>query len=51
MVEAVAAERGERVNTFCESRPAQGEHDLKLWGELNHGSRAQQTEAQSFDLC
>jgi len=50
-VEAVEAQRGKGINTFAEVDRLIGEHDVELWRELDHGSRAQQTEAQGFEVC
>jgi len=38
-VEAIAAECGERINTFAEIYGVVSEHNLKLWRKLNHDSR------------
>ena len=35
-VEAVEAQRGERINAFAKIHWLIGEHDGELWGELNH---------------
>ncbi len=35
-VEAVEAQRGERINTFAKIHWLIGEHDGELWRELNH---------------
>ncbi len=50
-VEPVATEGGEGINAFAEIHRLISEHDLELWRELDHGSRAQQTEAQGFEMC
>lgn len=46
----VATQRGQGIDAFAEVDRLIGEHDLKLWRELDHGSRAQQTQAQGCEL-
>ncbi len=49
-VETIAAECGKAINTFAEVNRLVSEHDGELWRELDHGSRAQQSEAQGFEV-
>jgi hypothetical protein len=42
-VETIAAERGERINAFAEIYGVVGEHDGKLWRELDHGLGAKKS--------
>ncbi len=44
-VEPVPTQRGKGIDTFAEVDRLIGEHDVELWRELDHGSRAKQTEA------
>lgn len=50
VVEAVAAQRGERINAFAKVDRLISEHDLKLWGELDHDSRTKKGLAEGFEL-
>ena len=43
VVKAVAAKRGERINAFAKVDRLIREHDLELWGKLDHGSGAQKS--------
>lgn len=50
VVEAVTAQRGERINAFAEIDRLVSKHDLKLWGKLDHDLGAQKSCAEGFEL-
>ena len=42
-VEAITAQRGERINTFAKIDWLISKHDLELWGKLDHGLGAKKS--------